>query len=122
MIVDRCRDIEEFKRVHSQCENDRIPTAESILRCWDYHFCFYDEDTNKLVGCIYIEEDEGKTCLSGFSIKKNYYNVIDAINWVSEFMRKDDLYSHTTKKCAKIVLLRCGFKKINDEWFVRKAY
>ena len=122
MIVSRCRDIEEFKRVHSECENDRINTAENILRNWDYHFCFYDENTNKLVGCIYIEEDEGKTCLSGFSIKKNYNNVIEAIKWVSDFMRKDDLYSHTTEKCAKIVLLRCGFKKISDDWFIRKAY
>lgn len=122
MIVSRCRDIEEFKRVHAECENDRINTAENILRNWNYHFCFYDDNTGKLIGCIYIEEDEGKTCLSGFSIRKNYDTVIKAIKWVSEFMRLDDLYSHTTEKCAKIVLLRCGFKKINNEWLVRKAY
>ena len=122
MIVSRCRDIEEFKRVHSECENDSVPSVYDILKHWDYHFCFYDKKTDDLVGCIYIEDVDGKVCLSGFAKRKSYDIVIKAIKWVSEFMRKDDLYSHTTKKCAKMVLLRCGFKKISDDWFVRKAY
>lgn len=121
MIIDRCRDIEEFKRVHAECENERINTAENILRNWDYHFCFY-KDNGEFVGCIYLEEDEGKLCLSGFSKRKNYDIVIEAIKWVSEFMRKDDLYSHTDLSNAKIVLLRSGFKKIKENWFFRKAY
>ena len=45
MIVSRCRDIEEFKKVHAQCENDRIPSAESILALGKYCFCFYSKDT-----------------------------------------------------------------------------
>lgn len=121
MIIDRCRDIEEFKKVHAQCDNERINTAENILRNWDYHFCFYDDD-GKLTGCIYIEKHEGKTCLSGFSVRKNYKIVVDAIKWVSEFMCKDDLYSTTDKPNAKIVLMRSGFKKISDNWFLREAY
>lgn len=122
MIVDRCRDIEEFKKLHSECENERINTAENILKAWDYHFCFYDEENKNLLGCIYIELDEGRTCLSGFSPRKNYKNIIEAIKWVSEFMRKDDLFSHTDLSNAKIVLTRCGFEKLGDDWFIRKAY
>lgn len=122
MIVSRCRDIEEFKKVHAQCANDRIPSAESILALNDYCFCFYSEDTGKLLGCIYLEDDNGRVCLSGFSVRKNYDNVIRAIKLISDFFHEDDLYALTDKKSAIMVLLRCGFKKIDDETYLRKAF
>ena len=122
MIVSRCRDIEEFKKVHSQCDNGCISTAENLLALGDYCFCFYSKDTGKLLGCIYLEDDNGRVCLSGFSVKKNYNNVIKAIKLISDFFHKDDLYSLTNKKSAIMVLLRCGFKKIDDETYLRKAF
>ena len=122
MIVSRCRDIEEFKRVHAQCENDRIPSAESILALDKYCFCFYSKDTGKLLGCIYLEDDNGRVCLSGFSVRKNYDIVIRAIKLISDVFHEDDVYALTNKKSAIMVLLRCGFKKINDETYLRKAF
>ena len=122
MIISKCRDIEEFKRVHAECENDRIPSAESILALDNYCFCFYDDKTYKLLGCIYLEDDNGRVCLSGFSIRKNYKNVIKAIKIISDLFHEDDLYSLTDKKSAIMVLLRCGFKKIDDETYLRKAF
>ncbi len=122
MIVGRCRDIEEFKRVHAQCENDRIPSAESILALGSYCFCFYKKETGKLLGCVYLEDDDGRVCLSGFSVRKNYDIVIRAIKFVSDLFHEDDLYSLTDKKSAIMVLLRCGFKKIDDETYLRKAF
>lgn len=122
MIVSRCRDIEEFKKVHAQCDNGCISTAENLLALGDYCFCFYSKDTGKLLGCIYLEDDNGRVCLSGFSVKKNYNNVIKAIKLISDFFHKDDLYSLTNKKSAIMVLLRCGFKKIDDETYLRKAF
>lgn len=122
MIISKCRDIEEFKRVHAECKNDRIPSAESILALDNYCFCVYDEWTRKLLGCIYLEDDNGKVCLSGFSIRKNYKNVIKAIKFISDLFHEDDLYSLTNKKSAIMVLLRCGFKKIDDETYLRKAF
>lgn len=121
MIIDRCRDIEEFKAVHKSLDNGHIATPEGILANWDYHFCFY-RDNGDFVGCIYLEDDEGKVCISGFAKPKNYDIVIEAINWVSEFMRKDDLYSNTVFPSAKLVLRRCGFKKIDDDTYFRKAF
>ena len=118
MIVDKCRDKEQFIELYNQYANERIDTVDNILA--GYHFCFYDD--KKLLGCIYLEEDEGLLCLSGFSRPKQIDKVIEAIKWVSNFMHLDDLYSHTNKKCAKIVLLKSGFKRINDELFMRKAY
>ena len=122
MIISKCRDIEEFKRVHAECENDRIPSAESILALDSYCFCVYDELTGKLLGCIYLEDDNGRVCLSGFSVRKNYDIVIKAIKFISEWFHKDDLYALTDKKSAIMVLLRCGFKKIDNETYLRKAF
>lgn len=122
MIVSRCRDIEEFKKVHAQCDNGCISTAENLLALGDYCFCFYSKDTGKLLGCIYLEDDNGRVCLSGFSVRKNYDIVIRAIKLISDIFHEDDLYSLTDKKNAIMVLLRCGFKKIDDETYLRKAF
>lgn len=122
MIVSRCRDIEEFKKVHAQCDNGCISTAENLLALGDYCFCFYSKDTGKLLGCIYLEDDNGRVCLSGFSVRKNYNIVIRAIKLISDIFHEDDLYSLTDKKSAIMVLLRCGFKKIDDETYLRKAF
>ena len=122
MIVSRCRDIEEFKKVHAQCDNGCISTAENLLALGDYCFCFYSKDTGKLLGCIYLEDDNGRVCLSGFSVRKNYNIVIRAIKLISDIFHEDDLYSLTDKKSAIMVLLRCGFKKIDDEIYLRKAF
>ena len=122
MIVSRCRDIEEFKKVHAQCDNGCISTAENLLALGDYCFCFYSKDTGKLLGCIYLEDDDGRVCLSGFSVRKNYRVVIKAIKFISRLFHEDDLYSLTDKKSAIMVLLRCGFKKIDDETYLRKAF
>ena len=122
MIVSKCRDIEEFKKVHAQCDNGCISTAENLLALGDYCFCFYSKDTGKLLGCIYLEDDNGRVCLSGFSVRKNYDIVIRAIKLISDIFHEDDLYSLTDKKSAIMVLLRCGFKKIDDETYLRKAF
>ena len=122
MIVSKCRDIEEFKKVHAQCDNGSISTAENLLALGDYCFCFYSKDTGKLLGCIYLEDDNGRVCLSGFSVRKNYNIVIRAIKLISDIFHEDDLYSLTNKKSAIMVLLRCGFKKIDDETYLRKAF
>ena len=122
MIVSRCRDIEEFKKVHAQCDNGCISTAENLLALGDYCFCFYSKDTGKLLGCIYLEDDNGRVCLSGFSVRKNYDIIIRAIKLISDIFHEDDLYSLTDKKSAIMVLLRCGFKKIDDETYLRKAF
>ena len=122
MIVSRCRDIEEFKKVHAQCDNGCISTADNLLALGDYRFCFYSKDTGKLLGCIYLEDDNGRVCLSGFSVRKNYDIVIRAIKLISDISHEDDLYPLTHKKSAIMVLLRCGFKKIDNETYLRKAF
>ena len=122
MIVSRCRDIEEYKRVHAQRDNRCISNAENLFDSGYYFFCFYSRETGKILGCIYLEDDNGRVCLSGFSVRKIYDIFIRAIKLISDIFHKDDLYSLTDKKSAIMVLLRCGFKKIDDETYLRKAF
>ncbi|MCQ2975128.1 MAG: hypothetical protein MJ211_10030 [Bacteroidales bacterium] len=121
MIVDRCRDVNEFEKFHSKYANEAIHDVSSILSNWDYHFCFYDDNNKELLACAYLHDEDGKIMLSGFAKPKQMNNVIDGIKWVSDFMKKDVLFSRTTKKPAKLVLLRSGFIKIDNDLFVRKA-
>lgn len=122
MIVDRCRDEREFKEFYKKYANERIANVDWLLNNEKYVFCYYDEKDNyKLLGCIYLEGDkESRVCLSGFSQPKQMDRVITAIKWVSDFMDKDVLYSHTNRRNAKLVLLKSGFEKINDELFIRR--
>ena len=76
MIVDRCLDIDEFIAFHEKYATKDIARADDILDNWDYHFCFYDEVTGELLGCIYLEDEDGKVMLSGFTKPKNYDNII----------------------------------------------
>lgn len=121
MIVDRCLDIDEFIDFHKQYATENIAKADAIIDNWDYHFCFYDDITYKLVGCIYLEDEDGKVMVSGFSKPKNYDNIIEAIQWLSNYMKSDTLYARTRVKAAKLVLLRAGFSKLDDTLFVRKV-
>lgn len=59
MIIDRCRDIEELKKLYksrpmpSQYEFDWLVKNPNL-------FCFYDEKTGKLRGFITIQNEEGE--------------------------------------------------------------
>ena len=77
---------------------------------------------NQIQVRIYIKTEKCDQCRNGFSVLINYNIVIRAIKLISDIFHKDDLYSLTDKKSAIMVLLRCGFKKIDDETYLRKAF
>lgn len=120
MIVDKCRDKTEFYNLHGSCDQERLPNPNDILALTTYR-CFYDEDTKELLGCIYLEDEDGKLMLSGFSKRDNYKNIIEAIRFILDLNPTLDIYSRTTKLNAKIVLRHAGFKKIDSELYIRKA-
>ena len=123
MLITRCKNSEEFKQFYNKYANKWIAPVEWLLGHSDGVFCFYDEITSELLGCIYIEGDkENRVCLSGFSKPKQMTKVIEAIKWVSNFMHLDDLYSHTECPPAKLVLLKSGFKKISNNLYKRSKF
>ena len=118
MIIDHCRNIQEFYNLYNSVDNSNLAKPDDILNLNDFCLCFYDEKTNKLRGVIYLEIRKGKIFLSGFSERKNYQNNIDAVIMVCEYL-KQDIYSETPFKNAAIILKKCGFKKISENLYKR---
>lgn len=120
MIVDKCRNLKEMYNLYNSCDNSRLPNVLSILSI-NSHRCFYDENDGALVGCIYLENENDKVMLSGFGRRKSMDDIVEAISYILKLNKNIDIYSRTTKRNAKLVLLRAGFEKISDELLIRKA-
>lgn len=110
MIIDKIRDIKEFEDLYNSIDHSNLPKVTDLINTKDYLFCFYEEN---LLGCIYLELRNKKIFLSGFSKPKQLNKVIEAINHICNYF-KEDIYSDTPFKHAKLVLIRCGFKKITE--------
>ena len=121
MIIDHCRDISELIRLYDSIDNSNLPELQKILNLKDFCFCFYEEETDRLLGCIYLEDKEGKTFLSGFSIRKNYKNVLEAITTICEHFKDENIYSETPFKHAKYVLKKCGFTEYKDNILIKRS-
>jgi hypothetical protein len=117
MICDHCRNLKELNLIY---RTRPLPNQYD----WDFLinnpnlFCFYGENDGKLKGYITIQKENGKLTLSGASVRKNMSENINAIVKVCEAF-KQDIYSYTKVKPAKICLLRAGFKHIKDDEYVR---
>lgn len=113
MIVDHIRDLKEFKNLY---ESRPMPIQYDFN--WLVNnpnlFCFYNEEKPyNLVGFITVQVEEGELTLSGTSIRKNYINNIEAIEFVCGVF-KQDIYAYTHKKEAGIVLKKAGFKRVHN--------
>lgn len=114
MIIDHIRDLDEFKKLY---ESRPMPSQYDFnwLINNPYLFCFYaEEKPYNLVGFITIQREDGELTLSGTSIRKNYFNILEAIKTVCNAF-KEDIYAYTPLKEAGIVLKRCGFKKVDNK-------
>lgn len=119
MIIDHCRNRAEFKEFF---EAYPMPETEQFSFEWCLNnpnlFCFYDEETGRLLAYIVISYEEGKNFLSGASCRKNFLDNIEGIIKVCNAF-DDDIYSYTRLKHAALLLKKAGFKKIDDNLFVR---
>lgn len=119
MIIDRCRDIDEFKTLYNSIDNSNLPEPDKILALKDYCFCFYEK--NKLVGVIYLEGKDGKIYLSGFSKRHNLPNILNGLSYICDYFKDDDIYSETPFKHAKIVLKKVGFTKLKGNIYIKRS-
>jgi hypothetical protein len=119
MIIDHIRDLEEFRRLYEERPlNDGLYTFEHIFNNPNL-FCFYDENNAKLLAYIFINQDNsGNLYLSGASVPKNMPDNINAILTICNAFNQD-MYSETDSKAAAFLLRKAGFKKIEDNLFVR---
>ena len=119
MIIDKIRDIDEFKNFfESRPMDDGLFTYDFIINN-PHLYCLYDEKEGylKVYANIYTD-DTGKLFFSGAGVRKNMPDNIQAIIKICEAYN-DDMYSDTDKKEAKICLLKAGFKKLTDNLYMR---
>ena len=117
MIIDRCRDIDELKKLYLSrpmpCQYDFEWMVDN-----PHLFCFYDELNGKLRGFITVQIEGGLLTLSGTSVRKNMSDNVDAIIIVCNAFN-DDMYAFTPLKHAGLVLKKAGFKYLGNNKYVR---
>lgn len=116
MIIDKCRDIEELRRLYNerpmpfQYDFDWLVNNPCL-------FCLYGLD-NKLYGFITVQRENGLLTLSGTSVRKNMQESIKFIIKVCEAFN-EDMYSITPLREAGFLLRKAGFKKIDNNTYRR---
>lgn len=121
MICDHCRNIEELKKLYTQRPMAQQYDFDFLLNNPNL-FCFYSEGINEdLKGYITVQREGKYLTLSGASVRKNMSDNIDAIVKVCEAF-KENMYSFTRSKPARICLLKAGFKHIKDDMYIRKRF
>jgi hypothetical protein len=119
MIIDHIRNLAEFWRFYH-----KYPMPEEVQYDFDFIvnnpnlYCFYDVITGELKAYITIQREDGKLTLSGASCRKNFLDNINAIIKVCN-AQTEDVYAITKVKQAKLLLRKAGFKKIEQDLFVR---
>lgn len=121
MIIEHCRDIEEFRKLY---ESRPMPVQYDFefLINNPLLFCFYGEEDKKLKAYLTIQkeniDDTEYLTLSGASIRKNMSDNINAIVSVCKAI-KQDIWALTKVKPAEVVLRRAGFKKVKENLYKR---
>lgn len=117
MIIDRCRDVEELKRLYDSRPMPFQYEFEFLINNPNL-FCFYDEQEGFLRGFITVqyEYDEGEKVLtlSGTSVRKNFQDNVDAIEMVCSLF-DEDIYSYTPLKEAGLVLRKARFERVDNK-------
>lgn len=119
MIIDHIRDLYDFQEFFYA---HPMPKEQEFSFLWVIKnpnlFCFYDEVTGEIKAYIVMCKHDDKLYLSGASCRKNMPDNIQGIIKVCNAFN-EDIYSYTKNKCAKVLLNKAGFKKINEFEYVR---
>jgi hypothetical protein len=110
MIIDHIRDLEEFKAFWEQYPMPN-PYEFDWLANNPNLFCAYKN--NVLTGYVTVQRENGLLTLSGASARKNMLDNIEIINMICNAF-DEDMYSFTDVKSAKMVLLKAGFEKVDN--------
>ena len=77
-----------------------------------HFYSFYEKE--RLLGCIYMNCENGDLFLNGFSVRKNHLKNMEAIKTVCSFY-SCPVFAKTKNRTAEIVLKKCGFKLIKTD-------
>jgi hypothetical protein len=110
MIIDKCRDIEELRRLYNerpmpfQYDFDWLVNNPCL-------FCLYGE--KGLLGFVTVQRENGVLTLSGTSVRKNLKGALFIINRVCECF-DEDMYSITPLREAGVLLRKAGFERVDN--------
>jgi hypothetical protein len=116
MIIDHIRDLAEFRTFWQKYKMPNPYDFDWLVNN-PHLFCTYKN--NVLTGYVTVQRENGLLTLSGASARKNMLDNIEIINMICDAF-DEDMYSFTEVKAAKMVLLKAGFKKVdNSNKYVR---
>ena len=103
------------ERLYNENKEYNISSLEfdKLIEALKGHFWAVCDDKDILMGCLYFEiRFNNKWFISGFSCRKVYKYVVEAIHTLIGHYKLDKVYSETPHRHARLALLRAGFKKI----------
>jgi len=89
-------------------------TFDEVISKYQF-FSYYKQD--EYLGFIYFFYEDGKLFICSASVPKRYQDtykcLLESLTYYS-----CDIYANTSQRHVKLILLRAGFKKINDNLFI----
>ncbi len=82
-------------------------------------FYSFISNENKFIGCLYFYKIGGRLFVNGFSNRKCHLQNIECLNMTEKWF-DCDIWAKTKHKTAKFCLLQAGFKKVDNELYVKK--
>ena len=99
---------------------DKICDDNSFEFITQNTFFYLFEMDGVLLGAIYYFYDtNGKLFLNAFAKRKNHRVNLACLRLTTSWF-KDDIYALAQNKMSSICLLRCGFKRLKDNLFVKR--
>lgn len=117
----------EFSRYENEIKNlyknsqaqINDPNSFEFIRDNTFFYMFLDDD--KLIGGIYYFVDEaGKLFLNGFANRKMFEQSLECLK-LSTGWFDSDIYAEAQNRASALCLLRCGFRRFNDNIFILKV-
>ena len=105
----------EAKKLYDECKS-KIESEDDfneVLK--DTHFYSFFID-GKFIGCIYLYLIDDKVFMNGFASRGHHLGNIEAIKKTIDSYNCD-IYAKSHQKPAILCLLRCGFKKIDNNLY-----
>lgn len=82
-----------------------------------YFYSFFDD--NKHLGCIYYYLKNNKLFVNAFAYRHTHELNLKCLKKTFDWFNCD-IYAQTTHKTAILCLYKCGFRKVNDNLYIKE--
>ena len=81
-------------------------------------FFSFLKDNGEFIGCLYFYQSENKLMINGFANRNMHQENLKILNLATSWFNTD-IYARTPHKSAAFCLLRAGFKKIDNQLYIK---